>query len=392
MPLFKTRWQIEARRGKRCRPLSFIALCGSVAGIVAGCSDSSTKTEEMPAPVRGLITTVVKSAEETTRRRYPGVLEPTEITSLSFEVAGKLEEFTLQVGQRVKSGDVLAKLDSTQFEADVEAKAAAVADAKARLKQDADRLARFQKLVKTGAATRVSVDDAATDVRSRQATLTQAERSFDNAQEDLAKTKLYAPFDGIINSVDAQSFQTIAVGSQITSVYEATEYEVSFSVNFAAVAQLVVGTPAIVRLADDPSVELNAVVSELGERADTVSSFPVVVQLKEVHPLIRAGMAVEVRLDFKLPAEAGFLIPVKAAITDGQLDEDRGGPTEPKPIDLFVFDPETSSVKRRTVTMAGIRENQFLVIDGLKPGERVASAGVTFLRDGMRVKLLETRD
>ncbi|MEO1207752.1 MAG: efflux RND transporter periplasmic adaptor subunit [Pseudomonadota bacterium] len=369
-----------------------IMLSCVVSVCIAGCGDGTTKTEAMTAPVRGLITTVVKSAEATTRRRYPGVLEPTEITSLSFEVAGKLEEFNLQVGQRVKKNDVLAQLDSTQFKADVESKSASVADAKARLKQDEDRLQRFQKLVSTGAATRVSVDDAATDVRSRQATLTQAERALDNAQKDLTKTKLYAPFDGIINSVDAQSFQTIAVGSQITSVYQATEYEVSFSVNFAAVSRLVVGTPAVVRLADDPSVKLRAVVSELGERADTVSSFPVVVQLKEVHPLIRAGMAVEVRLDFKLPTDAGFLIPVKAAITDRELDQDRGGPTEPKPIDLFVFDPDTSSVKRRTVTMAGIRENQFLVIDGLTPGERVASAGVTFLRDGMRVKLLERTD
>ncbi|MEL7048623.1 MAG: efflux RND transporter periplasmic adaptor subunit [Pseudomonadota bacterium] len=367
-----------------------LALGASVC--IAGCGDGTTETQAVTAPVRGLITTVVKSAEETTQRRYPGVLEPTEITSLSFEVAGKLEEFNLQVGQRIKTGDVLAQLDSTQFEAEVESKAASVADAKARLKQDEDRLQRFQKLSKTGAATRVSVDDAATDVRSRRATLTQAERALESAQKDLTKTKLYAPFDGIINSVDAQSFQTIAVGSQITSVYQATEYEVSFSVNFVAVSRLVVGTPAVVRLADDPSVELSAVVSELGERADTVSSFPVVVQLKDVHPLIRAGMAVEVRLDFKLPTDAGFLIPVKAAITDGELDDTPGGPTEPKPIDLFVFDPATNSVKRRTVTMAGIRENQFLVIDGLTPGERVASAGVTFLRDGMRVKLLERTD
>ncbi|MEM6496884.1 MAG: efflux RND transporter periplasmic adaptor subunit [Pseudomonadota bacterium] len=360
--------------------------------ITAGCGENPPKTDDQSAPVRGLITMVVQSAEETTRRRYPGVLEPTDITTLSFEVAGKLEEFNLQVGQRVKKGDVLAQLDSTQFKADVESNEASVADAKARLEQDQDRLARFEKLAKTGAATRVSVDDAATDVRSRKATLTQADRALANAREDLTKTTLYAPFDGIINSVDGQSFQTVAVGSQITSVYQTTDYEVSFSVNFTTVSRLVVGTPAIVRLADDPSVELAAVVSELGERADTVSSFPVVVQLKEIHPLIRAGMAVEVRLDFKLPAASGFLIPVKAAIPDVQIANDGRPPQSPRPLEVFVFDADTSTVKRRQVTMAGIRENQFLVIDGLKPGERVATAGVTFLRDGMPVKLLETTE
>ena len=366
---------------------------GSIAVVVAtlllaGCGDATTETEATQKPVRGLITTVVKSAEETTRRRYPGVLEATDISALSFEVAGKLEEFPLQVGQRVKKGEVLAQLDSATFEAEVESQEASVAEAKALLKQARDNLKRKRALLKGRATTRVSVEDAETDVRTNTARLTKAERGLQTARKDLTKTKLYAPFDGIVNSVDASSFQTIAVGSKITSVYDATSYEVSFSVSFDIVSRLVVGTPAIVRLADDPSIELAGVVSELGERADSVSSFPVVVKLKDTHPLVRAGMAVEVRLEFKLPTATGYLIPISAAIADKPIPQ-RTRPTDPTPLDVYVFDAKTSSVKRRTVTMAGIRENQFLVVKGLQPGERVAIAGVSFLREGMPVKLLE---
>lgn len=358
---------------------------------VSGCGEATIETQIREKPIRGLITTVVKSAEETTRRKYPGVLEPTDITTLSFEVAGKLEEFNLQVGERVKKGDLLARLDNTQFEADVESGEAAVAEAEALLDQAKDNLARKTTLLKTRATTRVSVDDAETDVRTRKASLTQAERSLDNDRKELTKTTLHAPFDGIINSVDAESFQTVSVGAQITSVYKATDYEVSFSVNFETVSRLVIGTPAVVRLADDPSVALEAVVTELGERADTVSSFPVVVELKEIHPLIRAGMAVEVNLEFKLPKASGFLIPITAAITDQPIPEN-AGPNEPSEIGVFVFDGTTRTVKRRKAIMAGIRENKFVVIDGLDPGERVATAGVSFLRDGMRVKLLDDEE
>lgn len=358
---------------------------------VAGCGETSTTTETQEKPVRGLITTVVKAAEETTRRRYPGVLEPTDITTLSFEVAGKLEEFNLQVGERVKKGDRLAQLDNSQFEADVESGEAAVVEAKALLEQAEDNLERKRTLLTTRATTRVSVDDAETDVRTRKASLTQAERALDNQRKDLIKTTLYAPFDGIINSVDAESFQTVSIGAQITSVYKATDYEVSFSVNFDTVSRLVVGTPAVVRLADDPSVALKAVITELGERADTVSSFPVVVELKEFHPLIRAGMAVEVNLEFKLPKASGFLIPITAAITDQPIPENVG-PNQPTEIGVFVFDSTTRTVKRRKAIMAGIRENKFVVIDGLEPGERVATAGVSFLREGMRVKLLDEEE
>ncbi|MEM8743362.1 MAG: efflux RND transporter periplasmic adaptor subunit [Pseudomonadota bacterium] len=369
--------------------MKHILIVSLAALAVTGCFPLQTNEEEENSPpVRGLITTVVESAENTTLRKYPGVLEPGEITSLSFEVAGKLGKLDLSVGQRVSEGDVLAKIDDTQFKVAIENKQAAVEEAEAKLSQDRDDLARKEKLLTTGATTRLSVDEARTDFRTSRAQLVQAQKDLKSAKEDLIDTTLFAPFDGIINSVDADSFATVAVGDKITSIYDVSGYEVSFSVNFDTVSDLVVGTPALIRLADNPDIALKAVVSELGERADTVSSFPVVVLLTETHSIIKSGMAVEVSFEFKLPAEKGYLIPISAAIAEGQIPED-AGPNKVSPLQVYVFDPETGTVKRRDVKTAGIRENKFLIIEGLEPGEHVATAGVSFLREGMKVKLLE---
>lgn len=364
--------------------VSFAAL------IATGCIEQDKSEQDGAAPVRGLLATVVKSSEKTTLRKYPGVLEPGEITSLSFEVVGRLGKVDLSVGQRVSKGEVLAKLDGTQFQVEIENKQAAVEEAEAKLSQDTDDLERKEKLLKKGATTRLSVDEARTDFRTSRAQLVQAQKDLKSAREDLVDTTLVAPFDGIINSVDADSFATVAVGDKITSIYNASAYEVSFSVNFDTVSSLVVGTPALVRLSDNPNVALKAVVGELGERADTVSSFPVVVSLTEIHPLIKSGMAVEVSFEFKLPAEKGYLIPISAAITEGQIPED-AGPNKVSPLKVYVFDPKTDTVKRREVMFAGIRGNKFLIIEGLEPGEHVAIAGVSFLREGMKVKLLESK-
>ena len=76
-----------------------------------------------------------------------------------------------------------------------------------------------------------------------------------------------------------------------------------------------------------------------------------------------------------------------AAIMDGQLDPD-AGPGEPSPLEMYVYDADTGTVKRRKVLVGGVRENSILIIDGLEAGERVASAGVSFLRDGQQVNLL----
>ncbi|MEO0822597.1 MAG: efflux RND transporter periplasmic adaptor subunit [Pseudomonadota bacterium] len=358
--------------------------------LLTGCFEEENEDKaDIEPPIRGLVTTLVRAVEETTVRRYPGVLEPGEVNILAFEVGGRLGRVDLSVGQRVKEGEELARLDSEQYRTTIANRRAAVERMQATLQQAEEDLARSEQLLRTGAGTRVRRDEDRTEVRETRAELVQAEQDLAEAEEDLRDTVLTAPFDGIISAVEVESFETLSSGQEVISVYQATKFEVSFSVSFDVVGRLVVGTPGTVRLSDDPTIALAAVVSELGERADTVSSFPVVVTLTETHPLIKAGMAVEVAFEFALPDARGFLIPITAAIPEGQIPPG-AGPAAVQPVPVFVFDPETSTVKRRVVTFAGLRGNQFLIIDGVEEGERIASKGVSFLREGMTVKLLDT--
>lgn len=372
-------------RGTMSRPLPFLAIA-LLTALIAGCIPEE-KNETVEPPVRGLVTQVIEAIEETTVRRYPGVLEPGEVNVLSFEVGGRLGRLTLAVGQRVRSGELLAQLQLDQFVTQIENRRAAVDEAEATLTQAKDDLARSQQLLDRGVGTVVTRDKDRTVMMQSQAQLTQAEKDLAAAEEDLADAKLYAPFDGVIDALGVDSFATVSAGQTVLTLYEQTDYQVSFSVSFDVVERLVVGTPARVRLSDNPDVVLDAVVSELGERAGTVSSFPVVVRLNQFNPLIKAGMAVEVAFEFSLPTETGHLLPMTAAIPDVDVPDD-AGPGAIVPLEVFVFDPETSRVNRRKVAMAGIRGNQFLIIEGLVPGERVATKGVTFLRDGMQVRLL----
>lgn len=363
------------------------------AALSACLPEDNETSQDTPAdpPIRGLIATLVESAEEVTVRRYPGVLEPEEVNPLSFEVGGRLGRIELDVGESVASNQLLAALEPDQFETRIENRQAALDEVKATLSQAEDDLARSEQLFSTGTITKVRRDEDLTAVKQNRARLTQAEKDLASAEQDLADAQLFAPFDGIIDTIDVDSFATVSAGQTVLSLYQQSAYEVSFSVSFDVIGQLVVGTQASIRLADDPTVTLQGVVSELGERAGQVSSFPVVVTLTETVPIIKAGMAVEVALEFPLPAAKGHLIPMTAAIPDVDIPEN-AGPNEIVSLEVFVFDPDTSTVKRRAVKMAGIRENQFLVISGLASGEYVATKGVTFLREGMEVNLLSGRE
>lgn len=355
--------------------------------ILSGCLPESDDDAVVIPPVRGLITTLIGEAEQVTIRRYPGVLEPSEVNQLSFEVGGRLGRIELDVGEQVDEGQVLAELEPEQFQTTIENRLAAVSEAEATLKQAEDDLARSESLLASGTITIVRRDEDATEVAQTRARLTQAEKDLATARQNFDDAKLTAPFDGIVDALEVDSFATVTAGQTVLTLYQKAEFEVSFSVSFDVVSQLVVGTPATVRLADDPNIALSGVISELGERAGRVSSFPVVVQLLETAPIIKAGMAVEVSLEFSLPAAQGHLLPMSSIIPGTDIPED-AGPNSVINVEVYVFDPDSSTVQSRSVTMAGIRDNRFLIINGLEPGERVAVKGVAFLREGMEVNLL----
>lgn len=350
---------------------------------LAGCFEEDTQA--VNPVVRGLKTHLIEASERSTVRRFPGVLEPTSLNTLSFDVSGKLTEVSLQIGQQVTFGEVLAALDPETLEIQIRNAEAGVRSATAALEWATENLARQEQLFERGTTTLVARDNARTEASTRAAALEQAEQSLAKARESLANSQLKAPFDGIVNSVEVQSFATVTTGMPIVSLYAPDAFEVSFTANFDVTNQLVVGSPARVRLADRPDVSLAATVSEIGARADSVSSFPVVLALMEADPILKAGMAVQASLELPLPAAEGFSIPLTAIIKEGPLEEQN---IDPVGAQVYVYDEASSTVRRRSIRIAGVRENALLVVEGLDPGDRVASAGVSFLREGQEVKLL----
>ena len=356
--------------------------------LLAGCREEEDAAEPV---VRGLKVHEVSETETVRTRRFPGVLEPADLIVLSFETGGMLGELDLAAGQRLARDEAVARLDTASLQLQVEAAEAAVAQADATARNAADTLDRQARLLSRGTTTQVAVDGARAQAEAAAASLTQARKSLEAAETDLGKAVLRAPFDAIVNSVAATSWSTVSPGAPVASIYSPDRFEVSFSASFDAVSGLVVGTPARVRLADRPDIVLDAVVSEIGARADAVSSFPVVLQLTKLDPVLKAGMAVEAAIDYPLPAQEGHPVPLSALITDGQAG--RVGDSDATAVAaVFVFDPQSSTVRRRPVRIGGIRENMIVVTDGLAPGDLVASAGVSFLREGQEVRLLDRRD
>lgn len=369
-----------------------LLICACAAPLMVGCDSSDSQQGPTTEIVRGLKTHLVEERHDVTTRRYPSVLQPAEITTQSFEVSGQLMAVDLTIGQAVARDEVLAELDPRSLQLQVEGTQAGLEQAQSAADNASSSLGRQEELFKRGVVTKATVEKAQSDAEVSASQVVQAQKQLENAKDNLARTQILAPFDGYINSVEVESYVNVGPGTPIVTLYRSGGYEVSFSVSYDVVNAIAVGKRATIRLADDPSVVLAAHVTEVATRADTVSSFPIVVALEETSADLRAGMAVEVGIEFAVDGGEGLLVPLSVLALTGH-DQPLGEapkPGETREIFVFVYDSTNSTVRKRSVRVAGIRENDIIVVDGLAPGERVASAGVSFLHDGQRVRLLDS--
>ncbi len=361
--------------GKVCSVLAVLAFG------LAGCGEEETVTETKEV-IRGLKAARISAAADRPVRRYPSIIRPVTETALSFEVSGKLKAVSLEVGQEIAEGDVIAEIDPRSLQLQVEQAEAAVSETNAALANASVDYDRQATLLERGIVAQAAVDRSLATLKSAKAQAEQAEKKLALAHEDLDKAVLKSPFTGVISSVSVVSFGQISPGQEIVKFYAQGAYEAAFNVPAAVAGQIAVGDRAEVFVSAATPAPLPARISEIGSSASQVASFPVVVKLDDAEN-VKAGMAAEVALSLRADGDEGLLVPLSAlAIRSGDGAEEVGAAK------IYVYDEQTRTVAVRDVVIAGVRENRAVITSGLEGGEIVAIAGVSFLRDGQEVSLL----
>ncbi len=352
---------------------------------LAAC-ETEKKASEKPR-FRGVKTVQIGEIENTITRRYPTKLQSTDVSSLSFEIGGRLEEKQVEVGQQVTAGQVLFTLDPTSLHLAVAKAEAASQQASATASDVASDLQRQQSLYKQQIVSHSKVERAETAKKVAQAQVQQARKQVEVTKDNLSKARLIAPFDGVIGKIHVESFEMVSPGGTVVSLYKPNNFEARIGVSLEIINRLAIGDPAWVKSSDGK--RLRAVVSELGASADSVATFPVVVKLIETSPTLKSGAAVEIELTVKRNEEIAHPLPLSALIIEGNTTFGNDSHQETMTGEVYLYDPGSKTVKRHTVQLAGIRDNEILISEGLKKGDRVVVAGIPFLRDGLAVKLLE---
>jgi len=359
--------------------------------VLAGCvEDEADEPQAARTVYRSVQTMVVEPLPASVTRAFPTVLEPPQMTSLAFEMGGRLAAVDLQVGQRVTEGQVLLRLDAATIDLQLRQAEAALDEATSALHGAHDDAGRQAALFSRGVAAQAALDRSNRALEQAAARVEQAQRQVDLIADGRDQTQLIAPFDAVVNAVEVQGFDTLQPGRVAVTIYPETNLQARILVSYDVVSQLALGQTVTLRPADKRDRALPTVVTEIADRAPSVSAFPVILTLQEVLPTLRSGMAAEVLIDMAAGNGAGGLpVPVSALATHltealasvGPDGRHRAGR-------LFVYRPD-GTLELRDVVIAGLDEARMIVVEGLAPGERVVTAGVPFLQPGQEVRQMD---
>jgi len=344
---------------------------------------TSACKEAAPPPVeriRAVKTAVVAELDRGQSRKFPGTVKAVNTSRISFEVGGLVQKVRVDIGDKVKKGGLLAVLDKNPFELKVDSAKAALSRARASFdekKSAYEREIRIQAQ-DAGATSQKAVHQALAAYEGTRENVTYNQAQLDLAKRDLEKTELRAPFDAVVSVRNVEPFEEVRRGQSVLELFVEGAMEVEIQVPENLIGNVSLGLHGQVRLPNRPDKVYQAVISYVGSAATNANAFPVKANIRDADHSVRPGMTAELSLVFpRGNREPTYLVPVHA-LAPG---------TGKSGWSIFLFDPKTSTVGRTAVEGKGVVGNRAIIRKGIAPGDIVVVAGVSFLRDGQKVKL-----
>jgi len=351
---------------------------------VAGCGTESTEqTAEVARPAKIF---TVRAPGEGAPRVFPGQVQAAQRVPLAFRVAGPVVDLAVSKGQRVKEGELLARVDPRDYQVQVKDLEAQLAEKRAQLLQSTEEYQRVRGLFQHDNASKSDFDRARAEMDVGEAQLASTEQALQASRLALSDTELRAPFDGVVADRLVDAHQVLNAGQPVVLFQDMHDLEVLIDVPEREVTALTGKAPRaiVVRFGAFPGLEFPARVKEFATEADRqTQTFPVTLNLNRVpQAQLLPGMTAAVSWHTADVNGDGhglaFVVPLASVVTDSAGQS-------------FVWRvaPNTSRVSRVVVTTGALTDNGMEVLEGLDVGDRILAAGANFVTDGQLVRPLQ---
>lgn len=417
------------------RTVTCIRCAGTLAVLfiwACGCGKPPEPPVEVVRPVR-MMKVEPQAAEFD--RTFPAVVRAEDKADLSFRVAGTLTEFQVKAGNRVKAGDLLARLDPRDFrtavdnarsalsagERDLEVLKAGtraedigqieakVTAAETRLQQTNVEYDRQKQLVEGGVVAKANLDRAGTmrdvaqadvdaakqelakaragarpeEIQASEARVEGLRTQLQQAEAALADTELKAAFDGVVAQTYVDNFQAVQAKQNILSLQNIAGIELELQVPESLIQRKRTGENVSfsVILPSSPGQEFSAEFRSFSTDADPqTQTYTLKIGMARPEGVnVLPGMTAQVRIRAEGNSTSSNRILVPSQAVFG-VAEDKAA--------VWIVDPASGTVSRRDVQVGELSADNIEILGGLNTGEAIATAGVSQLREGLKVRPL----
>jgi RND family efflux transporter MFP subunit len=319
-------------------------------------------------PIVRLVTAAPVTGAE---RSFTGIIGAKVESNLGFRVAGKIVERPVNVGQRIKAGQPLMRIDQTDLRLALTAKRNAVAAVRASVVQlDADER-RFAMLVSNGAVSRQRYEQAKAALDTADAQLAAAEAEARVAENEATYAVLVADANGTVVETLAEPGQVVSAGQTVVRIAQAGSREAV--VALPETIRPAIGSVAEASVYGGDGRRYTARLRQLSDSADAQTrTYEARYVLDGEAAAAPLGATVTIRLASQA-SQPEVQVPLGAVLDDGRKTG------------VWVLDSATSTVHFRPVELVRVT-SETAVISGLSSGDPIVSLGAHLLQEGARVR------
>lgn len=366
----KPKMLITAVRGK------FLACLLLPLTMFLGCTPQDKPSQQVSRPVK-----VVRIGDEAAAgvMSFAGEVRARYETILAFRVSGKMIDRHVEVGDRVRKGQRVARLDPTDYRLGTEALKAQLNSAQAERDFARDDLMRYRELLNQRVISPAEFDrhdTAYTTARERVVTL---EAQLSQATNQLQYTDLLADRDGVVTGLEVETGQVVTAGQPVIKLARLDEKEIHIDVPEQRVAGIDLHQKVSVTLWADGDRRYTARIREIAAAADPTSrTYRVKATLLERQDEARLGKTATVWIP--VTTSPRITVPFSAVFTP------QNEPGRPR---VWLVEEGGSTVKSVPVQLGEALDGERIVVAGVVSGQLVVSAGVQRLAEGQAVRLPE---
>lgn len=346
--------------------------------LLTSCGEEPAPQEKIARPVKSM-----EIAYENTGnvRSFSGTSKTDQVIQLSFRSAGVLSDLDIKLGQGVKKGQLLAKLDNLQARLNYQNALSSQNSAESQMRTAKLSLDRTRSLFEKGGSSLSDYESAKNSYRTAQQSYQSAIRTAEIQKDQIQYGYLYAPNDGVISSMNVEVNENLSAGQTVATLNAGTEMEIILGLPETVINQVSKGMHVNIDLPSIVGSTFDGTVSEVSPALDpSTATYPVTVVLDVPDETVKSGMSANVTFDFAQLTNT----PKRQLIAPAQaVGEDADG--------KFVFklvkkDKKIVATKTK-VTVGELTAKGFEIKQGLQSGDRIATAGLQTLLNGQAVRV-----